>query len=74
MSLNQIIAYSVIGIVIAGTAGAGLYQYKHANDPKDNIGDNTGIFVRNYSIGSSIASGVSRRKKSHNKRKKSIRK
>lgn len=74
LSSPQIISYSIIGFVVAGIMGTGLYYYKHANDPKDNIGDHTGIFVRNHSIGSSVASGVSRRKKSHNKRKQSRRK
>lgn len=75
LSSSQIISYSVIGFVIAGIMGTGLYySKKYVNDPKDNIGDDTGIFVRHHSIGSSVASGVSRRKKSHTKRKQSRRK
>ena len=73
LSTPQLISYSVIGFVIAGILGTSVYySKKYANDPKDNIGDDIGIFIRNHSIGS-VSSGLSRRKKSHTKRKQSRR-
>ena len=68
----EIFTYSFIGLVVAGFAGMSMYHYKHAKDPKSDIGDNFRIIVHNDS--SSIAAGLSRRKKSHSKSKKLRRK
>lgn len=67
----KIFTYSFIGLVVAGFAGMSMYHYKHAKDPKSDIGDNFRIIVHKDS---SIAAGLSRRKKSHSKSKKLRRK
>ena len=67
LSTNEI-TNIIIGSVIGGVAllaALGAYRYKHSNDPKDD--DNKPITVTHHDN----ASGLSRRKKSHIKSKKS---
>ena len=76
LSATGISPILLIGIFAVVVGGLGLYNYKHSKDPTNYTDkDNEGIFVRNYSIGSSTGRGLSRRKKSHHaKKKKSMRK
>lgn len=76
LSTSEIAGITIVGIFAVVVGGLGLYNYKHSKDPTNYTDkDNEGIFVRNYSIGSSTGTGLSRRKKSHHaKKKKSMRK
>jgi hypothetical protein len=76
LSTSEIAGITIVGIFAVVVGGLGLYNYKHSKDPTNYTDkDNEGIFVRNYSIGSSTGRGLSRRKKSHHaKKKKSMRK
>ena len=74
LSTSEIAGITIVGIFAVVVGGLGLYNYKHSKDPTNYTDkDNEGIFVRNYSIGSSTGTGLSRRKKSHHAKKKKSR-
>ena len=69
ISTNEIVQYSTFGFIILVAIGIGVYHKKYSNDPICKIDDNKPITVKNHY--DNEASGLSRRKKSHTKSKKS---
>ena len=71
LSTNEIVQYSTFGFIILVAIGIGFYHKKYSNDPICKIDDNKPITVKNHY--DNEASGLSRRKKSHTKSKRSRR-